>query len=248
MEIVKNITNRNRTIANNRKIEYIVIHYVGAVSSAKANSEYFKSTYRGASAHYFVDENSIYQVVEDKDVAWHCGASYYKDLRCRNSNSIGIEMCCFSNNGEIDVSEKVVERTIEVIKELMKKYNIPVENVLRHYDVTGKSCPKPFVLNSNRWTGFLNKLKANNTNGKFHVGEFVELAVKVKVAYQDGDRLLLDDGNTQFWVHESIVKDGVLKARVQIAYVQGDLCIVEVFGGSENVSQFWARMENLKKY
>lgn len=65
MEIVKNITNRNRTIANNRKIEYIVIHYVGAVSSAKANSEYFKSTYRGASAHYFVDENSIYQVVEE---------------------------------------------------------------------------------------------------------------------------------------------------------------------------------------
>ena len=73
MEINQNITNRNYTKGNNRKIEYIVIHYVGAVSSAKNNTIYFKNEYRGASAHYFVDDNSIWQCVLDKDVAWHCG-------------------------------------------------------------------------------------------------------------------------------------------------------------------------------
>ena len=158
MEIIKNITSRNRTVSNGRSIKYIVIHFVGAVSSAKANSNYFKSTYRGASAHYFVDENSIYQVVEDKDVAWHCGASSYKHKSCRNSNSIGIEMCCFNNSGKVDVSENVINRTIELTKELMRKYSVPAMNVIRHYDVTGKNCPAPFVSNSARWTNFKNRL------------------------------------------------------------------------------------------
>lgn len=164
MEIVKNITNRNRTISNGRAIKYIVIHFVGAVSSAKANSNYFKSTYRGASAHYFVDDSSIYQVVEDKDVAWHCGAKVYRHKSCRNSNSIGIEMCCFKNGGKVDINENVVNRTIELTKELMKKYNIPASNVIRHYDVTGKACPEPFVSNSTRWTSFKSRLNGNVAN------------------------------------------------------------------------------------
>jgi N-acetylmuramoyl-L-alanine amidase CwlA len=69
MKINKNITNTNRTVRNGRKIEYIVIHYVGAVSTAKNNTIYFKDAYRGASAHYFVDDSSIWQCVEEKDRA-----------------------------------------------------------------------------------------------------------------------------------------------------------------------------------
>ena len=97
MNIIKELTQSNFSKSNNRKIEYIVMHYVGAVSSAKNNADYFKNTYRGASAHYFIDDNDIYQVVEDKDISWHCGSNkYYCDAR--NTNSIGIEMCCFRNN------------------------------------------------------------------------------------------------------------------------------------------------------
>jgi N-acetylmuramoyl-L-alanine amidase CwlA len=158
MEIKENITTRNYTKGNNRSIKFIVIHYVGAVSSAKNNSDYFKSAYRGASAHYFVDDNDIYRVVRDGDTAWHCGTNgaYYNG--CRNSNSIGIEMCCFNNNGTLDISENIINRTIELTKELMAKYNIPAENVVRHYDVTHKCCPAPFVNNPNRWNDFKSKL------------------------------------------------------------------------------------------
>lgn len=242
MGIIKNITNRNRTIANNRKIEYIVIHYVGAVSSAKANSNYFKSTYRGASAHYFVDESSIYQVVEEKDVAWHCGASYYKHLKCRNSNSIGIEMCCFNNNGKIDISENVVNRTIELTKELMRKYNIPVQNVLRHYDVTGKSCPAPFVTNGSRWTNFVSRLNANNTvSAKYKVGQAVEVHIPIGVAFSEGDRCLVDDGKNQFWTHKSVIKNNEIVARAVICFVQGDDYIVQVFN-----DQFWCKGSKMK--
>lgn len=157
MEIKQELTKVNYTPMTNKKNEYIVIHYVGAVSSAKNNADYFYSVNRNASANYFVDENEIWQVVKDSDKAWHVGADkYYND--CRNSNSIGIEMCCYMNNGVLDIKEEVVERTIELTKELMAKYNIPADRVVRHYDVTRKVCPAPFVNNPARWDDFKVKL------------------------------------------------------------------------------------------
>lgn len=173
MEIKTKLTIVNRSIMNNKQNKYIVIHYVGAVSTAKANAEYFYAVNRRASAHYFVDENEIYQVVKESDSAWHCGTTgkYYNN--CRNSNSIGIEMCCFNNNGTLDISEKVINNTVELTKQLMSKYNIPVENVIRHYDVTHKCCPAPFVNNPNRWNDFKSRLvssaKVSDLQYKAHI-------------------------------------------------------------------------------
>lgn len=158
MVIDRNITNRNRTIRDDRKIEYIVVHYVGAVSTAKNNTIYFKDTYRGVSAHYFVDDTSIWQCVEEKDRAWHCGGALIYYNKARNDNSIGIEMCCFMNNGKLDISEKTIANTIKLVKDVMKRYNIPVENVVRHYDVTHKKCPAPFVDDALRWADFKRRL------------------------------------------------------------------------------------------
>ena len=129
LPIIKYITTRNRTISSSKKNRYLIIHYVGAVSSALSNAKYFYNTYRGASANYFVDDISIYQVVEDKDTAWHCGTKgkYYSD--CRNSNSIGIEMCCYKNNGKLDISEKTVNNTLELAAYICKKYDISIDRV-----------------------------------------------------------------------------------------------------------------------
>ena len=162
MKITKILTNTNYTKSNNRKIEYIVVHFVGAVSTARNNASYFKNTYRGASAHYFVDENEIVQVVEDKNISWHCGANKYYS-NARNSNSISIEMCCYKKNGKIDISDKVIANTIELVKQKMKEYNVKPSNVLRHYDVTHKNCPAPFVSNENRWKEFKSKLENATT-------------------------------------------------------------------------------------
>ena len=169
MEIKEYLTNINFTKGNNREIKYIVIHYVGAVSTALNNAKYFYDTYRGASAHYFVDENEIYRIVKDEDIAWHCGTNgeYYSEAR--NSNSIGIEMCCFENNGTIDVSEDVINKTIELVKELMNTYNISEEKVIRHYDVTHKDCPAPLVDEENRWADFKNRLALPNLQCRAHL-------------------------------------------------------------------------------
>lgn len=165
LPINKYITVRNRTVSNRTSIPYLAIHYVGAVSSARNNCVYFYSEYRGASAHYFVDNNSIWQCVEDKDVAWHVGANSYRHPYCRNSNSIGIEMCCFNNGGRLDISETVVKNTIELAAYICKKYGISIDRVVRHYDVTGKNCPAPFVEDPSRWEDFRNRLSAAINGG-----------------------------------------------------------------------------------
>ena len=72
-------------------------------------------------------------------------------------------MCCYNNNGKIDVSEKVISNTIELVKELMAKYNISIDNVIRHYDVTNKICPAPLVEDESRWIDFKNRLVSNST-------------------------------------------------------------------------------------
>ena len=152
------ITKVNRKVRTDKKNEYIVIHYVGAVSSAYNNAKYFEKEYRGASAHYFVDENSIWQVVEDKDDAWHVGTNKGYKNGARNWNSIGIELCC-KNNGNWYIEPQTIDNAIWLTKTLMKKYNIPIENVTTHYLTTGKICPEPFVREPALWQNFLSSLE-----------------------------------------------------------------------------------------
>ena len=163
MEIKEYLTTCNYWQGNGaggiKENKYIVIHYVGAVSTAENNAKYFYNTYRGASANYFVDENEIYRVVKDSDTAWHCGTTgAYKNPYCRNTNSIGIEMCCYMNNGKIDISEATVQNTLELAAYICKTYGITIDRVIRHYDVTGKKCPAPMVEDNMRWEDFKKKL------------------------------------------------------------------------------------------
>ena len=185
MEINKKLTKVNFTDKNSTKrIKYIVIHYVGATGSAKANCDYFYSTYRGVSAHYFVGHyGEIWQCVDDADIAWHCGTSgTYYHKSCRNSNSIGIELCCRKDaKGNWYFEEETLAAAVELVQFLMKKYNVPIGNVIRHYDVTHKKCPEPFVRTAAAWSNFKNRIIAAN---KIEVGDKVKLTSGA--VYYDG--------------------------------------------------------------
>ena len=160
MEIKRNITTKNFDSGSINRIKYIVVHFTANNGdTAYGNTNYFKS-YRGASAHYFVDENGIYQSVEDKNIAWHCGAKKYKHSTCRNSNSLGVELCSRKDSkGNFYFMDKTVDNTVELVKMLMAKYNVPIANVIRHYDVTGKNCPEPFVRDIKSWQNFKDRLE-----------------------------------------------------------------------------------------
>ncbi len=168
INIQKKLTPYNFSKMTNKNNEFIVVHYVGGVSTAKNNVTYYYNNKLSASAHYFVDEASIWQSVEDKNRAWHCGGGlqgmgghkFYNI--CTNSNSIGIEMCCKKTaDGKWYFEPETIKNTAALIKYLMHKYNIPIEKVIRHYDVTGKSCPQPYV-DDNAWNEFKELLKEKN--------------------------------------------------------------------------------------
>ena len=154
IKINKKISKYNHYNMDNRKIKYIVIHWVGAASSAKNNADYFYSADRSASAHYFVDDKEIWQSVLDKNAAWAVGggpldqaspyAKYGKKYfnKCTNSNSISIEMCCKKNSqGKLYITDETIELTAELVQMLQKKYSISDKNVIRHFDVNGKLSP-----------------------------------------------------------------------------------------------------------
>jgi len=149
--------------------KYIVLHYVGAVSTARNNGHYYGTTPNiGASAHFFVDEKEIVSSVPLSMAAGHCGVDYSggkapywngKGTYSTNRRSIGIEMCCKKTAaGEWYIEPETVTRTVELVKWLMQEYKIPVENVIRHYDVCWKNCPAPWVEHPKQWENFKKRL------------------------------------------------------------------------------------------
>ena len=163
---------------SNADIQFIVIHYVGALGDAKANTEYYKSTYVGASADFWVGfDGQIWQGNDYRNYySWHCGgglqgsggASFYKV--CMNCNSVGIEMCVKKKSTRtMDATDKdwyftdeTVEAAAKLTAQLMQELDVPIEHVIRHYDVTGKICPNPFVYNTGKvsWEQFKQKIAA----------------------------------------------------------------------------------------
>ena len=141
---------------------YIVIHYTGSNGGrADAIRNYFNNMNGNyASSQYIVDtDGSIVRAIPENEVAWHAG-NYNMNL-----NSIGIEVCCFdrlnsgsAQNGDWYFTDETYKALIELVKDLMTRYNIPEDHVIRHYDVTGKYCPAMWVKNESAWNEFKNKL------------------------------------------------------------------------------------------
>lgn len=131
------------------KIKYIVIHYTGSEGTAAGNVNYFNNGNRGASAHYFVDRSGEIREYCDPLMyyAWHCGGSLESSHHplhgiCTNSNSVGVEICTHYNGSSWEFTTAAVNSAIALTKYLMTKFGISVDHVCRHYDVTGKACPR----------------------------------------------------------------------------------------------------------
>lgn len=156
-------------------IKYLVYHYTSNDGdSDENNGKYFHNNIVKASAHYFVDDDSVTQSVPDNYVAYSvggkCQSSHHPLYKvCTNSNSISIEMCDCYKNGVVEITDKTLENAIELGKVLMKKYNIPIKNVIRHYDVNGKACPNcNGLLNDAAWNAFKSRLNSAPVTNTMH--------------------------------------------------------------------------------
>lgn len=145
----------------NRDIKYIAIHYTAGSSSIKGVARSVKRVFETgrASADFAVDDVESVQfnpdlknyycwAVGDPKNKYTSGGSLYNIAT--NRNTISIEMCStlksgtnknVANHQGWSLSEEVLKRAAKLTKELMQKYNIPIERVVRHYDISGKVCP-----------------------------------------------------------------------------------------------------------
>lgn len=215
MEIKTKIARQDNFTANPRRlsdIAYIVVHYTGNQGdTAKNNADYFAREITGqTSAHFFVDEREVWQSVPENHTAWHCGTkgTYYHP-RCRNANSIGVEVCMLDNRGH--VRQGSIDRAVELVRELMLKHNIPADHVVRHYDVTHKQCPAPMVTNPALWQAFKNSLVSEEDDMKYYekitdipAGELrdtVQLLVDRKAIAGNGSGLHLSEDMVRMMVY-----------------------------------------------
>lgn len=160
LEINKKLISYNYTKGVTINPRYIVVHDTDNTdkgANADAHYRYFGGGDRGASAHYFVDDSNIIQILEDTWRGWHCGDRHNDTVN--NGNSIGVETCV-NSDGDY---ERALNNTIDLVKYLMEKWNIPIGNVVRHYDVTGKYCPRR-ILDNGTWDWFKKQLNGEVSN------------------------------------------------------------------------------------
>jgi N-acetylmuramoyl-L-alanine amidase len=161
------------------EVKAVVIHWVGkSRQTADAVKHYFESLGKQnpldrqediyASAHYAIDGTNIVRMIPEDEIAYHVGGWGYSDEAIQlfgkeatsnaprlgttpNFYSIGIELNHLDDTGKF--SAETWESAVMLTAKICREYNC---NVIRHFDVTGKLCPKWFVMHVMDWDMFLN--------------------------------------------------------------------------------------------
>lgn len=181
------------TYSPKRNIKYIALHYTAGTTSkagtALSTAKWFASggnSSNPASSDFLVDDRDIVQYNKNIEnyYSWCVGGSKYTTSTtslggslygiATNKNTISIEICSNKKNtkslnaNDTDwyFTEAELKNTRELVTYLMKKYNIPIENVIMHHTVTGKLCPAMWVHNEAELIGYYDFLKSIDSNFK----------------------------------------------------------------------------------
>lgn len=144
------------------QVNGIVIHYTANPgTTARQNRSYFEglaeSKETKASSHFIVGlSGEIIQCIPLDEIAYASNE--------RNSDTISIECCIDNEAGKF--SDETYDAVVRLTAWLVGKYDLAIEDIIRHYDVTGKNCPKYFVEHESAWEDFkLDVEKYINTYG-----------------------------------------------------------------------------------
>lgn len=139
----------------------ITIHSTSNSESTAQNERAWldnPSNTRQASWHYVAGEDVIIQAIPDEEEAWHCGKSE------GNKHSIGIELIESGNRAA------VIENAADFVAEKMKEYDFSIDDIYRHFDWTGKDCPRILIdpaciQEPMAWDYFLDLLERHRKEG-----------------------------------------------------------------------------------
>ena len=151
INIIKDFLKVHITPKTRTSIKYLVIHFTAGSSSKPGRAKSAKHTFETsqASADFCVDDRDIVQFNPDP-YKYYCWAVGNSKTDITNSNSISIEICSniksgrsvkYANTDGWYFTKETLENVKKLAKYLMKKYNIPKNRVVRHWDVNHKNCP-----------------------------------------------------------------------------------------------------------
>ena len=132
------------------QVNGIVVHYTANPgTTAEQNRSYFESLAETgethASSHFIIGiSGEIIQCIPCNEISYASND--------RNSDTISVECCIPDESGKF--TDETYQSLVELVAWLMGRYDLTTDDVIRHYDVTGKDCPKYFVENSNAWSDF----------------------------------------------------------------------------------------------
>jgi N-acetylmuramoyl-L-alanine amidase CwlA len=138
------------------QVNAIVIHYTANPgSSAIQNRNYFEglkdSHTTKASSHFIIGTSGeIIQCIPTSEISYASND--------RNSDSISIECCHLDSSGVF--TEETYRSAVELTAWLCGKFSLTAKDVIRHYDITGKNCPKYYVEHEDKWQEFLKDVDA----------------------------------------------------------------------------------------
>lgn len=160
--IDQQIIDRGDTSRTGRPLEKfsnVVVHYVAnPMSTAQQNRDYFQSSQSSVSAHFVVGlEGEIIQCIPLNEQS-----SASND---RNKDTISIEVCHPDTSGKF--TDATYNSLIKLCAWLCDTGKLDGEDVIRHYDVTGKICPKYFVDHEDAWKQFKNDVQYGIDNYDF---------------------------------------------------------------------------------
>jgi N-acetylmuramoyl-L-alanine amidase len=122
---------------NINQIKFLIFHYTGMKKESEAISR-LTNIQSEVSSHYLIKNNGeIVILVPDLYIAWHAGASSWKNFKSLNKHSIGIEISNPGHDHEYKkFTKKQIKSIINLSKLLIKKYKINQKNILGHSDVS----------------------------------------------------------------------------------------------------------------
>jgi N-acetylmuramoyl-L-alanine amidase len=149
---ILDFSSNSRSGENLEAYNSIVIHYVANPgSSAQANHDYFANPESNVTSHFVVGLDG--EIIQCLPLDEESAASNW-----RNNDTISIEVCHPDDSGKFN--DATYESLVKLTKWLVELGNLnPKKDIIRHYDITGKNCPKYYVENPDAWEQFISDVK-----------------------------------------------------------------------------------------
>lgn len=205
MNILKKLLTHNRPYTKRKKTTAIAVHWVGnAGTSAINNRNYFQTTDREVSSNYIVGlQGEIICCIPDDEVSWCTNRA--------NAYTVSIETCHPDWTGKF--SDSTYKSLVELTAHLCKKYGLHPQRggVIRHYDVTGKVCPKWFVPSSKggsdtadeqHWKKFLSDVAAK-MGGSGTASNAAASKPSLRYDWKKGQAVRLYKAKTQLFANDT---------------------------------------------